>query len=46
MMANEFKRKGGKVIAIEAHPENYSALCRNIKINNFENIIKPINIVA
>jgi FkbM family methyltransferase len=32
-----------KVIAIEAHPWNYWALCRNIRCNNFENRIKPIN---
>ncbi len=28
-----------KVIAIEAHPETYKALCRNIACNGFKNII-------
>jgi FkbM family methyltransferase len=31
-------RKGAKVIAIEAHPGNYWALIRNIKVNNLKNI--------
>jgi len=43
MIANEYKDKGVKVIAIEAHPENYKALCRNIECNKFENIIIAIN---
>jgi len=43
MIANEYKHKGVKVIAIEAHPENYKALRRNIECNKFENIITAIN---
>jgi len=43
MIANEYKDKGVKVIAIEAHPENYKALRRNIECNGFENIIIAIN---
>jgi len=43
MLANEYKDKAVKVIAIEAHPENYKALCRNIGCNKFENIVIPIN---
>jgi len=43
MIANEYKDKGVKVIAIEAHPENFKALCRNIECNKFENIILAIN---
>jgi FkbM family methyltransferase len=43
MIANEYKHKGVKVIAIEAHPENYKALRRNIECNKFENIIIAIN---
>jgi FkbM family methyltransferase len=43
MIANDYKDKGVKVIAIEAHPENYKALRRNIECNKFENIITPIN---
>lgn len=42
MIANDYKDKGVKVIAIEAHPENYKALRRNIECNKFENIITPI----
>src|SRR5919202_32691 len=30
-IANDYKNKGVKVIAIEAHPGNYKALCRNIE---------------
>ncbi len=46
MVANEYQNRDTRVIAIEAHPENYRALCRNIRCNNFENIIKPINKVV
>jgi FkbM family methyltransferase len=35
----------GKVIAIEAHPENFEALMRNISLNNFHNII-ALNVAA
>ncbi|MFZ0893870.1 MAG: FkbM family methyltransferase [Candidatus Nitrosopolaris sp.] len=46
MVANEYKDRAVKVIAIEAHPENYKALRRNIKCNQFENVIIPINKVV
>jgi len=46
MVANEYKSKAVKVIAIEAHPDNYKALCRNIQCNKFENLIIPINKVV
>ena len=36
--AKEYKDKGVKIIAVEAHPDNYRALCRNIQINNFRNV--------
>lgn len=32
-------RSLGKVISIEAHPDNYRALCRNIACNGFTNVI-------
>ena len=46
MVANEYKDMAVKVIAIEAHPENYKALRRNIQCNQFENVIIPINKVV
>jgi FkbM family methyltransferase len=46
MVANEHKGKAVKVIAIEAHPDNYKALCRNIQCNKFENVIIPINMAV
>jgi FkbM family methyltransferase len=47
MVANNYKCKRITVIAIEAHPENYKALCRNIQCNHsIEYIIKPINIAV
>ena len=45
-IANQYRGLNVKVIAIEAHLENYRALCRNIQCNNFEKIIKPINKVV
>jgi FkbM family methyltransferase len=45
MIANNYKGKGVKVIAIEAHPGNYEALCRNIDINKFRDV-KTINKAA
>ena len=42
MIAEECKSKAVKVIAIEAHPDNYKALRRNIECNSFENV-KTIN---
>jgi FkbM family methyltransferase len=44
--ANEYKTKAVKVISIEAHPDNFKALCRNIQCNKFENVIIPINKVV
>jgi FkbM family methyltransferase len=41
-IASDYKSKGIKVIAIEAHPANYKALCKNIDINKFTNVY-PIN---
>jgi FkbM family methyltransferase len=41
-IAQDYKYRGVKVIAIEAHPENYKALCRNIELNSFKHI-KAIN---
>ena len=41
-IANDYKNKGVKVIAIEAHPGNYKALCRNIELNDFKHV-KAIN---
>jgi FkbM family methyltransferase len=41
-IANDYKDKGVNVIAIEAHPENYDALCKNIKLNNFK-CVKAVN---
>jgi FkbM family methyltransferase len=46
MVANEYKDRAVMVIAIEAHPENYKALRRNIRCNKFENTIIPINKVV
>ena len=45
MVANNYMDKGVTVVAIEGHPENYKALCRNIECNDdsFKHIIKPIN---
>jgi FkbM family methyltransferase len=42
MIAEKYKSKAVKVIAIEAHPDNYKALRRNIECNSFENV-KTIN---
>ncbi len=42
-IAKNYKDKGVKVIAIEAHPENYKALCRNIEINNLKDVVRAIN---
>ena len=44
-VANDNKNKGVEVVAIEAHPENFKALRRNIQINNFRNV-KTINKAA
>ncbi len=41
-IANDYKNKGVKVIAIEAHPENFKALDKNVRCNNFTNV-KIIN---
>ena len=37
-IASNYKDKAIKVIAIEAHPGNYKALCKNIEVNKFTNI--------
>jgi FkbM family methyltransferase len=42
MIAEEYKEKTVKIIAIEAYPENYKALCRNVEYNNFK-YVKTIN---
>ncbi len=43
-IAKDNQDKSVNIIAIEAHPENYKALCKNIELNrNFKNRIKPIN---
>ena len=31
--------KEGKVVAVEAHPENFKALLNNIRLNDFQNVI-------
>ena len=43
-IANDYKDKSVKIIAIEAQPQNYKALCRNINLNkNFRKNITTIN---
>lgn len=37
-IASEYKKKGVEVVAIEAHPENFKALERNIKCNGLTNV--------
>jgi FkbM family methyltransferase len=44
-IANDYKNKRVSVVAIEAHPKNYKALCRNIELNGFKHI-KAINKAA
>jgi FkbM family methyltransferase len=34
-IAKEYSTKGVTILAIEAHPGNYKALCKNIELNNF-----------
>jgi FkbM family methyltransferase len=47
MVANNYIDKEVTVIAIEAHPDNFKALCRSIQCNkNIQDIIKPINKVV
>ncbi|MFZ0220310.1 MAG: FkbM family methyltransferase [Candidatus Nitrosopolaris sp.] len=41
-IANDYKKNGVEVVAIEAHPENFKALDRNIKCNDLTNV-KIIN---
>lgn len=43
ILAAEKVGKNGKVIAIEPEPKNYEQLVKNIKLNNFKNVI-PKNI--
>ena len=42
MIASRLVGENGKVIAIEAHPENYEMLNRNIKLNGLTNVM-PLN---
>jgi FkbM family methyltransferase len=44
-IAKNYQNKGVKVIAIEAHPENFKALCNNISCNNLTTI-KAVNKAA
>jgi FkbM family methyltransferase len=37
--ATEYGNNNIKIVAIEAHPDNYRALCRNIAYNRFNNVI-------
>jgi FkbM family methyltransferase len=45
MVANNYIDKEVTVIAIEAHPDNFKALCRNIECNNdgLKHIVKVVN---
>ncbi len=46
-IAKEYEHRPVNIIAIEAQPENYKALCRNINLNkNFKDKIIPINKAA
>ena len=38
-LARQLQNSGGKVIAIEAHPQNSEALAANIKLNGLDNVI-------
>jgi FkbM family methyltransferase len=38
-VANDYKDKKVNIIAIEAHPETFNALCTNIDCNNFKNVL-------
>lgn len=48
MVAKKYMDKGVTVVAIEGHPRNYKALCRNIECNDdrFDDIVRPINKVV
>ena len=37
-IANDYKRNGVEVIAIESHQENFKALGRNVKCNDLTNV--------
>jgi len=37
-IAGQYKSKGVLIFAIEAHPETFTALCRNVDFNEFTNI--------
>ena len=41
-IASQYRDLNVKVIAIEAHLENYRALCRNIQCNNFEKLLNQL----
>jgi FkbM family methyltransferase len=34
----------GMVIAVEAEPESYEIMCKNIELNNLQSIVTPLNI--
>lgn len=38
-VANSYKDKKVNIIAIEAHPETFNALCTNLRCNNFKNVL-------
>lgn len=44
LAANRVGRTG-KVIAVEAHPSNFEMLLKNVRLNNFENVV-PVNVAA
>jgi FkbM family methyltransferase len=37
-IAKQYNNKGVLIFAIDAHPETFTALCRNVKFNGFKNI--------
>ena len=47
-VAGKYTNKGISVIAIEAHPDNYKSLCRNIECNNdnIKRVIRTVNKVV
>lgn len=45
LVAAKMVGKNGRMIAIEAHPENFKALLKNIRLNGFNNII-ALNVAA
>jgi FkbM family methyltransferase len=47
-VASNYADKGINIIAIEAHPDNYKSLCRNIECNNYKikSVIRTVNKVV